>query len=288
MKALLSAQRHRLSRRGRLSTGFTLVEIAIVLVVSALLMVMAAKGLTLLDQSKGDQLVMQVRQMENLLNDYHRTHQRWPGDCDGNGRIDSSVLEFAGISAMVESAKTIRAARFDFTATPPVATMSVADGYQEISAASGNGCPAALASVYIGTGSSGSSNYVADFNVPYNDLKLAGQLSTAQPNRIAATHAAGDFMAITKMYLDSAPANSDTAFNAIVLFNVPVSFARKLAVAIDGFDGAEAYKGRVRRLRLNGSGFENNWLNNSVSNETQDSLINVAYFFDQLPLPQKY
>ena len=278
----------RLLRSGRFSAGFTLVEMILVLVVSALLLGMAAKGLTLLDQSKGDQLVMQVRQMESLLNEYRRTHQRWPGDCDGNGRIDSSVLEFAGISAMAESAKTIRAARFDFTATPPVATTSIADGYQEILAASGNGCPAALASVYIGTGSSGSSNYVADFNVPYNDLKLAGLLSAAQPNRIAATHAAGDFMAITKLYLEGAPANSDTAFNAIVLFNVPVSFARKLAVAVDGFDGAEAYKGRVRRLRLDGSGFETNWLNNSVTNESQDSLINVAYFFDQQPLPQTY
>ncbi len=286
MKPLLSAQRHRLGRRARLSTGFTLVEIAIVLVVSALLMVMAAKGLTLLDQSKGDQLVMQVRQMENLLNDYHRTHQRWPGDCDGNGRIDSSVLEFAFISAMVESAKTARAARFDYAASPPVAVTGTGD----ISPSSGNGCPASMASAYIGSDVtiSGKTAWISDLNVPYNDLKLAGLLSTAQPNRIAATHAAGDFMVITKLYLDGAPADSDPAFNAIVLFNVPVSFARKLAVAVDGFDGAEAYKGRVRRLRLNGSGFENNWLNNSVSNETQDSLINVAYFFDQLPLPQKY
>jgi hypothetical protein len=258
----------------------------LVLVVSALLLGMAAKGLTLLDQSKGDQLVLQVRQMENLLNEYHRTHQRWPGDCDGNGRIDSSVLEFAAMSAMTESAKTIRAARFDFTATPPVATTGTGD----ITPVSGNGCPAALAAAYIGTVVTISTvpTWISDFNVPYNDLKLAGLLSTAQPNRIAATHAAGDFLAITKLYLDGAPANSDPAFNAIVLFNVPVSFAQKLAVAIDGFDGADAYKGRVRRMRLDGSGFETKWLNNSVTNETQDSLITVAYFFDQLPLPQTY
>ena len=69
---------------------------------------------------------------------------------------------------------------------------------------------------------------------------------------------------------------------------MPVSFARKLAVAMDGFDGADAYKGRVRRLKLTGAGFESKWLNNSVTNETQDSLINVAYFFDQQPLPQPY
>ena len=278
MRRLLSAH-----RRG---AGFTLVEMTLVLGVAALLLGMAAKGLTLLDQSKGDQLVLQVRQMESQLNEYHRVHQRWPGDCDGNGRIDSSVLEFAAMSAMAESAKSARAALFDFTATSPVA----ATGTGDITPVSGNGCPAALAAAYIGSVVTISTvqTWISDFNVPYNDLKLAGQLSTAQPNRIAATHAAGDFMAITKMYLDAAPTNSDPAFNAIVLFNVPVSFARKLAVAMDGFDGAEAYKGRVRRLRLNGSGFETNWLNNSVSNETQDSLITVAYFFDQQPLPQTY
>jgi len=292
MKRLLRVQRHRLGRLGQFAAGFTLVETAIVLVVSALLMVMAAKGLTLLDQSKGDQLVMQVRQMESLLNEYRRTHQRWPGDCDGNGRIDSSVLEFVSLSASVESAKTARSARFDYTATLPVASTGTPNGFGEVTSVAGNGCPSALATAYIGTGatvSESSSTFVSDFNVPYNDLKLAGLLSASQPNRIAATHAAGDFLAITKVYLDGAPADSDPAFNAIVLFNVPVSFARKLAVAVDGFDGADAYKGRVRRVRLNGSGFETNWLNNTgVTNETQDSLISVAYFFDQLPLPQTY
>ncbi len=292
MKCLLNADRQRLGRQGRLSAGFTLVEIAIVLAVSALLLGMAAKGLTLLEQSKGDQLVLQVRQMESLVNEYHRTHQRWPGDCDGNGRIDSSVLEFASISAMAESAKTARSARFDFTATPPVASTGSPNGYGEVTAVDGNACPAALAAVYIGTGatvSDSSSTFVSDFNVPFNDLKLAGLLSAAQPNRIAATHAAGDFMAMTKLYLASAPTDSDPFFNAIVLFNVPVSFARQLAVAIDGFDGAQAYKGRVRRLRVTGAGFETSWFNNTgVTNETQDSLITVAYFFDQMPLPQTY
>jgi type II secretory pathway pseudopilin PulG len=262
------------------------------LVVSALLLGMAAKGLTLLDQSKADQLVLQVRQMESLLNEYRRTHQRWPGDCDGNGRIDSTALEFISISASSESAKAARAARFDYASTTPVASTGVANGYGEVTAVSGNGCPAALAAAYIGTGATTgeeSSTFISDFNVPYNDLKLAGLLSAAQPNRIAATHGAGDFMAITKLYLASAPGDSDEFFNAIVLFNVPVSFARKLAVAIDGFDGADAYKGRVRRVRLDGSGFQTTWLNNGlVTNETQDSMITVAYFFDQLPLPLTY
>ena len=287
MRRFLCALRQRCDHPGRRGAGFTLVEVSLVLVVAALLLGMAAKGLTLLDQSKGDQLVLQVRQLENQLNEYHRTHQRWPGDCDGNGRIDSSLLELVAMSAMPQTAKSIRAARFDFTATAPWAVTGTGD----ISPTSGNGCPASFAAASIGSSVSlsGVSTWISDFNVPYNDLKLAGQLSTAQPNRIAATHAAGDFMAITKMFFDTPPSGSDPAFNAIMLFNVPVSFARKLAVAMDGFDGSAAYKGRVRRLKSTGAAFESSWLNNSgVTNETQDSLINVAYFFDQVPLPVTY
>lgn len=289
MSKFLLLNRRRLGRR---NAGMTLVETAMVLVVAALLLGMAARGLTLLDQSKGDQLVLQVRQMESLLKEYSRTHQRLPGDCDGNGRIDSTVLEFIANSGAAETGKTVRAERYDYAATVPFAATGAANGYGEVTAVSGNGCPAALGAAYIGTGATtgeSESTYVSDFNVPYNDLKLAGLLSAAQPNRIAATHAAGDFMAVTKLYLDSAPSGSDQFFNSIVLFNVPVSFSRKIAVAVDGFDGAEAYKGRVRRLRANGTGFETNWFNNTgVTNETQDSLINIVYFFDQLPLPQTY
>ena len=288
MRLMLSTQRLRLGRLAHRGAGFTLVETALVLVVSALLLGMAAKGLTLLDQSKGDQLVRQVRQMASLMNEYHRTYQRWPGDCDGNGRIDSSVVEFAAMSAMAESAKVARADRFDYAATLPGAVTGTGD----ITAVLGNACPTVMAAVYMSTpfAISGSPSInVSDFNVPFNDLKLAGLLSTAQPNRIAATHAAGDFMAITKLYFVSPPDNSDPAFNAIVLFNVPVSFARKLAVAIDGFDGANAYKGRIRRLTATGDGFQTSWLNNTgVTNETPDSMITVAYFFDKMPLPQTY
>ncbi|NQW82271.1 MAG: hypothetical protein HQ445_13965 [Polaromonas sp.] len=253
----------------------------LVLVVTALLLGMAAKGLTLFDQSKADQLLLQVRQMESLMNEYKRTHHRWPGDCDGNGQIDSSMTDFVG--AIAENARSIRAEHFEFTATSPVASSESVNGDPAVA---GNACPIALPTVHSGELTP---TVASGFNVPYNDLKLAGLLSVAQPNRIAAMHAAGDFMAMTKLGLGSPLSGSDPYFNAIVLFNVSVSFSRKLAVALDGFDGAEAYKGRLRRIRVSGDGFETSWVNNSgVTNETQDSLINVAYFFDQMPLPQTY
>lgn len=259
-----------LHKRRLQTRGFTLVELALVLVVTALLLGMAAKGLGLLDQGKGDQLVMQVRQLETEAKEFQRTQQRWPGDCNGNGRFDASIYDFVypatGPSAIGEAARTARADLFDYAAALPTAATS---------------CMAGLTAAKF------------DFNVGLNDLKSAGLLSTAVPNRIAATHAAGDFMAMAQVLVTNSGTGQDEGYNAIVLFNVPVSMARKLAVAMDGFDGDAAYKGRVRRLRFVGAYssdmFETSWLNNvAVTNETQDSLITIAYFFDQLPLPITY
>ena len=106
---------------------------------------------------------------------------------------------------------------------------------------------------------------------------------------VAAAHAAGDFISLVQIHLNPSNGGIDRDFNAIVLFNVPVSFARRLAIAIDGFDGDTAYKGRVRRLDVATSvtdfRFKNNW---QEAGESQDSMVTVAYFFDQLPLPQSY
>ena len=272
-------------RRGQISkslsvrkiAGFTLVEMAMVLVVGGLLLAMTAKGFAVLENSKADQLVQQVRQFEMLMKEHARARQRWPGDCDGNGLIDASLSDSTATSSDMAADRTARAERYDYTASIPGASNESPDA---ITTVPGNGCPAQLTSMWPGS---------ADLNVPFNDLKLAGLLSTAQPNRIAAAHAAGDFISLVQIHLNPSNNGIDRDFNAIVLFNVPVSFARRLAIAIDGFDGDTAYKGRVRRLDIATSvinfRFKDNWQD---ANESQDSMVTVAYFFDQLPLPQSY
>ena len=279
-------------RRGLLSqglsvrniAGFTLVEMAMVLVACGLLLAMTAKGFTVLQNSKADQLVQQVRQFEMLMKEHARARQRWPGDCDGNGLIDVSLSDLTSPPSDMASDRAARAERYDYTASVPYASSEASDS---ATAVPGNGCPAQLTSLQIGSTVSG--NFLADPNVPFNDLKLAGLLSTAQPNRIAAAHAAGDFVSLVQIHLNPSNVGIDRDFNAIVLFNVPVNFARRLAISIDGFDGDTAYKGRVRRLDITTSvinfRFKDNWQDAS---ESQDSMVTVAYFFDQLPLPQSY
>ena len=279
-------------RRGQLSkslsvrkvAGFTLVEMAMVLVVGGLLLAMTAKGFAVLENSKADQLVQQVRQFEMLMKEHARARQRWPGDCDGDGLIDVSLSDSTSMPSDMAADRAARAERYDYTASLPSAS-SGSSG--DVTAVPGNGCPAQLTSLRIGSTVSGV--FSVDLNVPFNDLKLAGLLSTAQPNRIAVAHAAGDFISLVHIHLNQSNGGIDRDFNAIVLFHVPVSFARRLAIAIDGFDGDTAYKGRVRRLDVATSvtdfRFKNNW---QEAGESQDSMVTVAYFFDQLPLPQSY
>lgn len=264
--------------------GFTLVEMAMVLVVGGLLLAMTAKGFAVLENSKADQLVQQVRQFEMLVNEHARARQRWPGDCDGNGLIDVSLSDSTSTPSDLATDRTARAERYDYAASVPNVSN---DSSVDATAVPGNGCPAQLTTMRIGSTVAGV--FSADLNVPFNDLKLAGLLSTAQPNRITAMHAAGDFISLVQIHLNPSSAGIDRDFNAIVLFNVPVSFARRLAIAIDGFDGDSAYKGRVRRLDIATSvinfRFKDSWQD---AGESQDSMVTVAYFFDQLPLAQSY
>ena len=272
------------ARAPRRAAGFTLVEMAMVLVVGGLLLAMTAKGFAVLANSKADQLVQQVRQFEMLLNEHARARQRWPGDCDGNGLIDVSLSDSTATPGDAAADRAARAERYDYTASMPFAA-SEASG--DAAAVPGNACPAQLSSSRTGAAVAGS--MAGDLNVPFNDLKLAGLLSPAQPNRIAAAHAGGDFISLVQLHLNPPDGGIDRDFNALVLFNVPVSFARRLAIAIDGFDGDAAYKGRVRRLDIATSvtnfRFKDHW---QEAGESPDSMVTVAYFFDQLPLPQSY
>ena len=264
--------------------GFTLVEMALVLVVGGLLLAMTAKGFAVLENSKADQLVLQVRQFEMLIKEHARARQRWPGDCDGNGLIDTSLSDTDSMLNYLETERAARAERFDYTAAQPSASSGTSG---DVTSVPGNGCPAQLTSTRIGSTVTGV--FTSDLNVPFNDLKLAGLLSGAQPNRIAAAHAAGDFIMLTQVHLNPSHSGIDRDFNAIVLFNVPITFARRLAIAIDGFDGDTAYKGRVRRLDVVTSvtnfRFKSNW---QEVGETPDSKVAVAYFFDQIPLAETY
>jgi prepilin-type N-terminal cleavage/methylation domain-containing protein len=239
--------------RLRHSRGFTLLELSIVVVIIGVLVAATLKSADVMRSTKDQQMILQIKQVESAISEYRRAKQRLPGDCDGDGLINTKLQDLVtgGATGLAVNDKALRATRYDFISGMPA-----------------EGCVA------------------ADFNNPFNQLKTYGLLTTSVSNRIAATHSAGDFFVISTVQLSGA-ASSEQSFNAIVMFNIPVSLARKLAAAYDGSAGDSACAGRVRRMTADALGFESKWLNNTgVTTENSDTLVIVAYFFDPVARPQ--
>jgi len=68
--------------------GFTLVELAIVLVVIGIIMGAILKGNELINNAKAKRLQNDLRGLEALVYTFYDRYGRFPGDCDNNGTIN--------------------------------------------------------------------------------------------------------------------------------------------------------------------------------------------------------
>jgi len=75
--------------RGR-ARGFTLVELAIVLVIIGIILGAVLKGQELIFNAKVKRLQSQVRELIAAYYTYYDKYGRYPGDNDNNGTIDNS------------------------------------------------------------------------------------------------------------------------------------------------------------------------------------------------------
>lgn len=72
-------------------SGFTLVELAIVLVIIGIIMGAVVKGLDLIENARHKKFVAKVKEWENVLRIFYDRKGRLPGDSDRNGKIDKPV-----------------------------------------------------------------------------------------------------------------------------------------------------------------------------------------------------
>lgn len=225
------------------------------LAVISILVLMVLKSQEVLEQYRQGEFLNRVRTLEANLKAYRTTYGRWPGDCNRDGLID---YEFVGVS-MLEAVET-----FDY-ALPSTLT---AAANSEAAYAPGNTCPTSTMAPW------------RKVNVPYNELKLGGQLSAGETNRKAASHGLGGSAFLGAFPINPALTNSESLFNAIVLTRVSISSARRLAVAIDGSDGSASNRNRVRRANDTLTSFSLVW---TAAGETENKTITVAIFFDRIP-----
>lgn len=237
----------------RLQRGFTLVEIAVVIALLGVLTAISLKAQELVEQYRQTQFVTGVRVLQANLNSYKTTYGRWPGDCNRDGLVDYVFLDATLLlSDLYEyGIPSILSAAADATTTY----------------ASGLLCPASTLTAYDPN------------NVPFNELKWGGQTPTGEPNRKAASHSMGGFAFLGTFNINPTVDYSEDRFNAIVLTEVPIVAARRLAVAIDGSDGSAANLNRVRRSD-DLLTFEALW---TAADETELKRITVVVFFDRIP-----
>jgi len=98
--------------------GFTLVELAIVLVIIGIILGAVLKGQELINNAKAKRLINDTKALVALAYTFYDRYGRFPGDCDNNGVVDYTTL-------------TATPTTFSTTATPafcyPTASGSVPD-----------------------------------------------------------------------------------------------------------------------------------------------------------------
>jgi hypothetical protein len=230
------------------------VEIAVVIALLGVLTAISLKAQELVEQYRQTQFVTGVRVLQANLNAYKTTYGRWPGDCNRDGLVDYVFLDDTLLLSDL----------YEYS----VATTLSAAASATTTYASGLLCPASTLTAYDPN------------NVPFNELKWGGQIPSGEPNRKAASHTMGGFAFLGTFSINPALVdNTEDRFNAIVLTEVPIVAARRLAVAIDGSDGSAANLNRVRRSDDLVT-FEPLW---TAADETELKRITVVVFFDRTP-----
>ncbi|GAA4403852.1 prepilin-type N-terminal cleavage/methylation domain-containing protein [Quisquiliibacterium transsilvanicum] len=254
-----------LARAGRArsgQSGFTLVELSVVVLIAGLLLMAVMKGQTMLENARAQKLLNDVKQVEMLLGQFENAKGRLPGDCDRNGVIDYSLADLGGTAGadygLTDNAD--RAAQYDYTGNDLSASGAL-DGALRF-------CP--------DTGVASADTKTTNANLWINDLRAAGTISRATTNRLFAKHVAEDFV-----FVGSATVNGEI-FNAITVANVPTWMAKKVAVNLNGSESLSS-RGQLRLLKAGAADISSTDAFDPAWPANNDTVVNLIYFFRNVP-----
>lgn len=241
----------------RRSGGFTLLELAIVLVIIGIILGAVLKGQELINNAKTKRFINDIKGLAAIQYAFYDRYGRFAGDCDNNGSIDANYLQI---------------------------DMNSYDNNPNISN------PATIQWCY--NPNNPQANF--DHDVAWAELVKAQLFPPAKHTRDIVRHAFSGPFAFVSV---NVPQNNNNQqqqnvtpppFNAVLATQVPCFAAKALDVAID--NSLDATSGSIRKVAKNnnqgGGGTTQNPLETTAvdwgcTNESE--FVEVVYFFDRRP-----
>lgn len=232
-----------------LQRGFTLVELAIVLVIAGIVLVAVLKGTDAINKAKVERMVSDLRGLQGTLLEFQKRNGRLPGDCDNNGILNNAAgvnipLTPTALPAYVTNVGT--AAILDYTLTNRTMPAVPAGATGAINVTCADNAPAREVNV----------------NLVWNELRRAGVVDANRLPRELARHGFNDVFMVTTMR-DTVALGSQPA-GTIVVYGIPVWMAEAVDASIDG--AATTYGAAATATNAAGSGRVRLWAGTTAVN----------------------
>ena len=286
------------SLKGLMQKGFTLVELAIVLVIAGIILVGVLKGTDSINKAKVERMVADLKGLQGSILEFQKRNSRLPGDCNNNGVIELAVSAVAakGVDNILD--KTVRdPSTLAVCGTPGAGTSPPSPSILDD-----------MANTNLGGGSSAKDA----FNLPWNELRRSGVVDGNRTNEELGRHMFNDIYVISSMA--TAADGTGPNANVIVVYGIPVWMAEAIDAEMDGVatsygDATQtgpACTGRVRMWSKKGTAGEDvtepttlpgdkTHTVSSVFNGTtcvgqygtdRDAIVSISYQFDTMKLPK--
>jgi prepilin-type N-terminal cleavage/methylation domain-containing protein len=208
----------------RRQAGFTMVELAIVLVIAGIILVGALKGTDMINKAKIERVTADLKGLQGMLLEHEKRTGRLPGDCNENG-----IIEFDSFTADAVW-NNIAPNIYSLDSDPDTDRCSPANTAE------------------------------TDVNRVWSDLRKANIVDPTRTNVNVTKHTLTDFYAVGS-FTPGTPAGGPV--NTIVAYGLPLWLAKGVDVAIDGpqpvnEELAGGKRGRVRLLYDDGGALHDN------------------------------